>query len=286
MQYPNGAWPQRFTEPPDPALFPVKAASYPETWSRTHPDTDYRSYYTLNDNTLADTIALMFDAARAYDDERYRKAAVRGADFILLAQMPDPQPAWAQQYDGDMHPAWARRFEPPAVTGGESQGVMRTLIDVYGETGDGKYLDAVDRALAYLRRSALPDGRLARFYELRTNTPLYFTKDYTLTYSDADTPTHYAFKSGNGLDKIADKLSAARRERAPAPGDSGKTVRKSEKLVNDARAATEALDARGAWVEPGKLRYHGDDDPTTSVIDCTTFIRNVGLLAEYVASGK
>ena len=49
-------------------------------------------------------------------------------------------------------------------------------------------------ALAYLKKSLLPDGRLARFYELKTNKPLYFTKTYELTYDDSDMPTHYSFK--------------------------------------------------------------------------------------------
>ena len=35
VQYPNGAWPQRFSGPPDPAQFPVKKACYPESWSWT-----------------------------------------------------------------------------------------------------------------------------------------------------------------------------------------------------------------------------------------------------------
>ena len=33
-----------------------------------------------------------------------RKAMLRGADFILTAQMPAPQPAWAQQYNARMEP--------------------------------------------------------------------------------------------------------------------------------------------------------------------------------------
>ncbi len=93
-----------------------------------------------------------------------------------------------------MQPAWARKFEPPSVTGGESQGVMRILLRLYAETGDKKYLEPIPRALDYLRRSRLSDGRLARFYELKTNKPLYFTKQYELTYSDADMPTHYGFQ--------------------------------------------------------------------------------------------
>ena len=142
-QYPNGAWPQRFQAPPDPDKFPVKRASYPESWPRAHPRGDYGGYYTLNDNTQADTVGVMLEAARVYEEPRYRAAALRGGDFVLLAQMPEPQPAWAQQYDADMHPAWARRFEPPAVTGGESHGAMRILLHVYRETGDARYLEPI-----------------------------------------------------------------------------------------------------------------------------------------------
>ncbi|HOT52181.1 MAG TPA: pectate lyase, partial [Candidatus Hydrogenedentes bacterium] len=198
-QYPNGAWPQRYSAFPDPAKHPVKPAGYPETWARTYPGLDYKGFHTLNDNTLADTIATMFLAAEIYGDDRFRQAALRGGDFILLAQMPDPQPAWAQQYDFDMYPAWARKFEPPAVTGGESQGVLRILLDLHEKTGDRRYLESVGRALDYLKRSRLPDGKLARFYELRTNKPIYFTKAYKLTYSDDDLPTHYAFVSASRL---------------------------------------------------------------------------------------
>lgn len=219
-QYPNGAWPQRFYRAPDPAKFPAKKASYPESWSRQWPGPDYQGLYTFNDNVISDCIDLFLEASRIYDDPKYRAAAERGGDFMLLAQMPDPQPAWAQQYDLDMHPAWARVFEPPSVTGGESQGIMKTLLLLYQETGKRKYLDAVPRALEYLKRSVLPASAnkeprsripesapvLARFYELRTNRPLYITKGtratvegrsvanldgYQVSYSDESVITHY-----------------------------------------------------------------------------------------------
>jgi len=137
-QYPNGAWPQRYYQLADPAKFPVKKASYPDSWSRKWPGPDYRFLYTFNDNTISDLIDMFFEAWRIYGDERYRRAAEKGGGFILLAQMPEPQPAWAQQYDTEMRPAWARVFEPPSVTGGESQGVIRTLFVLYRETGDKK----------------------------------------------------------------------------------------------------------------------------------------------------
>lgn len=286
VQYPNGAWPQRFTAPPDPAEFPVKHARYPETWSRTYPNVNYQSFYTFNDNTIADTIALMFDAAETYEDDRYRQSAIKAADFILLAQMPDPQPAWAQQYNADMEPAWARKFEPTSVTGGESQGIMRTLIDVYLRTGDGKYLEAVDRASKYLFTCELPDGQLARFYELHTNKPLYFTKDYQLTYDDSDMPTHYSFKAKHSLYDIQADVRRARATVVPAKRPTPKLPAMSDALRARAQAAVDALDDRGAWVEQGRLKYHGDDDPTTEIIDCATFIRNVRTLADFIGAAE
>ena len=287
VQYPNGAWPQRYTGPPDPKLFPVKKASYPEHWSRTYPGRNYASYYTFNDNTIADVIRTLLEAAEIYRDDRYAAGARKGGDFILLAQMPDPQPAWAQQYDADMHPAWARKFEPPAITGGESQGVLRILMTLYRHTGDRKYLEPIPRALDYLKRSLRPDGRLARFYELRTNRPLYFTKDYQLTYSDADMPTHYAFIVPSALDSLQaqyEKLLRTPRSELKPPRSRVRPVRWNRSLEKQARAVLAALDERGAWVESGRLRSYGPDDPTRRVIDTRTFVRNIRTLARFVAA--
>ena len=201
-QFPNGAWPQRFSEPPRAEEYPVLQATYPETWSRTFSKPSYAGYYTFNDNTIADMIATMLEAKQIYGLDLYQAAAEKAGDFIILAQMPDPQPAWAQQYDPQMHPAWARKFEPPAITGGESQGVMRVLMQLYRATGKRKYLEPIPRAIAYLRSATLPDGRLARFYELKTNKPLYFTTQYELTYEDNDLPTHYSFQVSSQLETI------------------------------------------------------------------------------------
>ena len=40
--------------------------------------------------------------------------------------------------------------------------------------GSGDIWKPVPRAIQYFRKSQLKDGRLARFYELQTNRPLYF----------------------------------------------------------------------------------------------------------------
>jgi hypothetical protein len=46
------------------------------------------------------------------------------------------------------------------------------------------------------------------------------------------------------------------------------------------------LDARGAWVEPGKLKYHPKDDPTREVIRSETFMNNALTLADWLAGNS
>lgn len=273
-QYQNGAWPQRYAQPPGDVE--IKRATFPEQWSRTFPGADYRGHYTLNDNTISDLVDTMLLAGDIYQNDRYLDAAKRAGDFLLLAQLPEPQPGWAQQYDAKMQPAWARKFEPPAVTGGEAQGVMKTLLKLAQRTGEAKYLTAVEPALNYYRRSLLPDGRLARFYEIGSNRPLYFTRDYKLTYSDSDMPTHYSFKVSSRLDRLQTehaRLSSGRAASADRP---------SQIITGQqARQLMDALDERGAWVQKGRMRYHGADDPTTETIESSTFCRRLVDLARY-----
>lgn len=287
-QFPNGGWGQGYDEFPDPAKYPVKPASYPESWPRTYPGGKYWYFYTLNDNAMADTIDALLMASKIYDEPKYRNAAIKGGEFLILAQMPEPQPAWAQQYDWDMHPCWARKFEPASITGGESQGAIRILLRLFVETGDKKFLAPIPKALDYLERSRLKNGQMARFYELKTNKPLYFTKTYELTYDDSDLPTHYGFKLDGKLDqlrrdydstaKLTEKELAARRDvKSSRPKTSPALEAQVKKLI-------ESLDNRGAWVEDGQLRYFPKSDPTRRVIDSQTFIRNVGTLSRYLAT--
>ena len=287
-QYPNGAWPQRYTEFPNPDDFPVKKARYPETWSRTFPRERYSNYYTFNDNAMSDVIRTMVEAYHTYGDSTYLATAVRGGEFMLLSQMPDPQPAWAQQYNTDMEPAWARRFEPPSISGGESFGVMRTLMDLYVETGDERFLEPIPRALAWAKRSVLPDGGMARFYELETNRPLYFTVDYVLTYSDADMPTHYAFKvSGSRIASTEAYYERIREQGRKALQPARRRPRQGtdETRVKEAIAS---LDDQGRWVEQGNLRHPEKrrERIEAEIISCRTFVRNLSLLARYVADTR
>jgi hypothetical protein len=197
--------------------------------------------------------------------------------------MPDPQPAWAQQYDYRMRPVWARKFEPPAITGGESRDVMRALMKIYRATGDAKYLEPIPRAVRYLKQSLLPDGRLARYYELRTNKPLYMKRRgriYTLTYDDADLPKHYAFKIASGLESIEREYERLKRDgpRPPEPPSIAELAKKARRVVRH-------LDEQGRWLStcsgerlPGQPRF----EVGSRFISSAEFARNVEALSTYL----
>lgn len=290
-QYPNGAWPQGYAEFPDPAKHPVKKPSYyTGDYPRAMVKKEYWDYYTLNDNLHADLIDVLLEAGKLYGEPKYRKAAEKAGDFLILAQMPDPQAGWAQQYDEEMRPSWARKFEPPSITGSESQGVMLTLLRMYRETGDKKYLEPLPKALAYYKKLLLPDGQLARFYELKTDKPLYFTKTYQLTYKDDDVPTHYGFKVGSKLDAIEREYE---RVKKLSPDDLKKEAqpkavagKPGDGLTAQVKSVLAALDKDGRWIEEGKLRFHGANDPTTRIISCETFNKNVAILSSYLAATR
>ena len=280
-QYPNGAWGQIYDgNPPDPKQFPVLPARYPESWSRTHPgrNYDYHRFYTLNDNVMLNNIRTLLDAYQFYGKQAYLDGAKKGGDFLILAQMPDPQPAWAQQYDFQMRPAWARRFEPPAITAGESVGAIRALMELFLVTGDERYWRPIPKAVAWLQRSRLPDGQWARFYELQTNRPLYFNRRYELVYTDDDLPLHYAFKGEFGITSLIREVEQlqqegrekflARRYRPLTPNELRERL---QALEPEARRILATQDAEGRWIEDGEIRSRA-------------FIRYVETLADYLAT--
>jgi len=288
-QYPNGAWYmwwERYPEPASPDEYPVLKASYPETWPHKWPK-DWTGRYFINDNITTNTLLTMLDAYETYGQQKFLSSALKGGDFLLLAQMPEPQPAWAQQYDRNMHPVWDRKFEPPAISSMESQGVMQALMLLYQKTANKKYLAPIPRAISYFRKSQLPDGRLARFYELKTNRPLYFTKQYELTYSYEDMPTHYTFITESWLDSLEEEynrlLKTAPSNLQTQGGE--KTQRLSPALAAQVRTIIDNMDARGAWVERGQLREH-KIKPETGIIDCRTFVNNVGTLCQFLTANR
>jgi PelA/Pel-15E family pectate lyase len=265
-QYDHGGWPQRY---------PLGGRKY-------------NDFATFNDNTIRDCVRTMMDAWEAYGDERYHQSIIDCADFIVEAQLPAPQASWAQQYDADLKPAWARRFEPPAVCTGEAYGVMHLLVELAAFTGDEKYLAPLPAAIEWFESedTLLEDGRRARFYELKTNRPLYFyAGSYRLTYDDSDLPTHYGFKGSYYNTVVRERLASinevglqqwiANREEA-RDLTREEQIERAESMQDEVREILAARTENGVWLDDGG---YGPDVPH---LNMGTMQKRMGTLASYV----
>ena len=283
-QFANGGFPQGWEQPVE--SFPVVHASFPDyDWRTQGRVKDYWNYETLNDGlagTLTETLWLAYET---YHDERYRDALLRFGDFLTLAQLPEPQPAWAQQYSHALVPIWARKFEPAAIVGLESEDAIQTLMFLTEKTSERRFLEPIPAALAWLKRSQLPDGQLARFYELQTNKPLYMFRRgdvYTLTYDDFDLPTHYGFKTESRCEKLEQRYQTLTKGETPRVSISSlKTLRR------DATTILGQLDSQSRWVtdKDGDQVKQSDDAATNELfLDSKVFSKKLTRLADYVSA--
>ncbi len=281
----DGAWPQRYPPPKG-----------------------YGAYPTYNDNTMTDCVQTMLKAYKQYGKPEYIESVKKCLEFYLRSQLPEPQAAWAQQYDENLKPAWARRFEPPAVTGGESVGNVRLLLEMYIEFGDQRYLDAAGKALDWFKRSRIGGteeaGVWARFYEPGTNKPLYFTKTYQLVYTDDDLPVHYSFKGNYGVSRYRARYEEIRkngrqrfleqRDRKPTPAE---RAERAAALTSRVEEILKTLDDQGRWVkaEPkreqvrdkeGRVGYEVDEKVKLNLMYSQTFISHMQTLADYVTAAQ
>lgn len=192
-QHPNGGWPQ---------FFPLRKGYY--------------SHITYNDDAMVRVLNLLKAAAAGkppfafISDERRAKAAsavAKGIDCILKTQIKQDGKltAWCAQHDEKtLEPAWARSYEPPSFSGGETVGIVRFLMEIEKPTPE--IIAAIEGAVAWLKSATLQGMRLeefknadgkkdirivqddqapplwARFYELGTNRALYLDRDSVFRY--------------------------------------------------------------------------------------------------------
>jgi PelA/Pel-15E family pectate lyase len=188
-QYPSGGWPH---------VYPVPAGSY-------------HRYATYNDDEMSDLMGLLDEVATIDDfnflDVDFRNTAARafdnGVDFILKSQIVvnGQLTAWCQQHDEVTYePRPARAFEPAAITGGESAGVLILLMSI--EDPSPGVVSAVEAGVLWYRQSQIdgleyvresgdsyilenPDAPplWARFYEIETNRPIFAGRDGVIKYN-------------------------------------------------------------------------------------------------------
>lgn len=310
-QFPNGGFPQVWTGPVGTP--PVMQASYGPVDGAGPQVKDYWNYCTINDNVTGHVAETLISALEVYREAKYHDALLRLGDFLIRAQMPEPQPGWAQQYNHSLQPIAARRFEPAAMAGSESIKVIETLLRISRVTGDSRFLKPVPAALTWLERSLLPDGQLARYYELRTNRPLYMQRDgkrYFRTYDDSRLPAHYGWKSTLDLDALKQQYHTALRQTSrsergtgtaatptsppnKSDADESLSVRSTAAAAETAvprptaaqvRELLNSLDGQGRWISRdtgerlvGQPKFRGAD-----FISSAVFSSNLTTLARFV----
>ncbi len=188
-------------------------------WPQEYPNpTGYHAHITYNDNAMIDVMWVMRRTAEgtgafAAVSKELREAAAtaldRGIDCILKTQYTtqDGQlTAWGAQYDQHtLQPASARKFEPVSISGKESVGIIRFLLDI--ERPSEAIKKSVRAAVAWLQEVRIDGVRIqtitdpsqpsgkdrilvkdagytswARFYELDTFRPVFAGRDGIVRY--------------------------------------------------------------------------------------------------------
>jgi PelA/Pel-15E family pectate lyase len=198
-QYENGGFPQ---------FFPLKQGYY--------------THITYNDDAMIGVLDLMRSIAldekdyKFVDQARRVKAArsvERGIDVILKTQVrvSGERTVWCAQHDEKtLEPASARSFEPMSLSGLESVGVVRFLMKV--ENPSAEIIESIESAIGWFKRSKIDGIRVktiqakgaprgtdrvvvadknapplwARFYDVKTNRPIFAGRDKIVKYSLAE----------------------------------------------------------------------------------------------------
>jgi len=185
-QYSNGGWPQ---------YYPDKSS--------------YRAEITYNDNAMINALTVMLNIANQTNgfesvDAKYipkaEDAVKRGVDCILKTQVVQngKKTIWAAQYDENrLTPAKARAFEPASLSTAESVGVVRFLMKLKNPSEEIK--NAIKSAVVWFDSTKIvglkydkiaeKDKGLvsdpnaiswARFYDLKTNKPIFGDRDNSI----------------------------------------------------------------------------------------------------------
>jgi PelA/Pel-15E family pectate lyase len=192
-------------------------------WPQYYPDlTGYYKHITFNDNAMIGVMKVLRDIAarkpdyRFVDAERRRKAGqavAKGIECILKTQVvvQGRRTVWCAQHDEvTFAPAAARTYELASLSGSESVGIVRFLMEI--PHPDARLIEAIEAAVRWFEsvrlsgigwiekadatklkgydRVVVKDAGArplwARFYELGTNRPIFVGRDGIVKYDVAE----------------------------------------------------------------------------------------------------
>jgi hypothetical protein len=273
-------------------------------WPHMYPEQgNYHDFATFNDNGINDCISVMIDAHKYYRKEEYLKSIHNVGWFMIMSQLPPPQPGWAQQYNQYMQPAWARAFEPPAVCPSATLRNVNTLIDMYLYTNNGRYLEPIPDAIRWVEVSKMPNGKWGRFLEIGTNKPLYYDRGRLRVDSveelSLERRTGYGYEQDLSamLDKTKDRFELVKKlgpqkflsKERELSGD--QLLKKLNRLKPMVKEIIDSQDKQGRWIvnndryrkRMSSSRWNGEYE-VKDRISSSLFNRNINILCDFVES--
>ncbi|UEG49033.1 pectate lyase [Ferruginibacter lapsinanis] len=203
-QYTNGGWPQ---------YFPLE-----DNYSNciTYNDDVMTGILSVFNNIINNAPAYSFLDARRR--KKIKIAFDKGMHCVLATQINDNNKltGWCQQYDPvTLAPAWARKFEPPSICNRESATLVLFLMTINNPSKE--LIDAIQGAVRWFNDSKILYTRVktitaptivykvrksstdkivvtdsaappiwARYYELKTERPLFCNRDGKVVYTLAE----------------------------------------------------------------------------------------------------
>jgi PelA/Pel-15E family pectate lyase len=231
-QYANGGWPQFYPKPKG-----------------------YHTCITFNDGAMIGVLRLLKaiadgDDVYAFVDANRRKqcatAVAKGVQCILKCQIKvdDKKTAWCAQHDAEtLAPRKARSYELPSISGAESVGIVKFLMQQ--DRPSPEVIDAVQCAVAWFDAAKLAGIRVekkpdksapkgynkvvvkdpsapplwARFYAIGNNMPIFCSRDgvpkRSLAEISYERRNGYSWYSNRGLRLLTVEYPAWQRKWAP-----------------------------------------------------------------------
>lgn len=220
----------------------------------------YHAYATFNDFAMSNCVSTLLKAYQRTGDKKYYDSVAKCGDWLVKVQTPSG--GYGTQYDGRDQVASARKFEPPALGPDATAWAIGILCQIYDATGDPKYLSPIGKAVDWLQKVKLGNGKWARFYHPGTDKAWYRSLSGQDVGSASQAKPGYVWEGSWGAGGIskgnAYKGRGAGRPRTVSAGGTpgaGVVLRLGgggEKFDASIDQILAGQDERGAWPQAGR----------------------------------
>ena len=165
----------------------------------------------VNDYGTSGPIEALLWMHQLTGEERYREAALRGADWLARVLVEtDRVVGWAGQYDANDQPMPARHHEPAAVTQYAPRWASVGLFAAWRATRDERYLAPLRKVLDWFESNETEAGGWWWDYDIETGRPIEMYQREIFLVDDPAQARAFMEASGEPEPKPTDSVNVAR----------------------------------------------------------------------------